>query len=234
MQGAHAHRAGASRAWSSRRRGRRTRTRPTTSPSTASSSARPANIAVAVRAPAAGRRRRAGRLPCRRAGTGRDGARRCASATARRARLLMTSAPGTFRYRGRVCRDVSRLRPRAARRLHRARDPGGERRRAHPALRATATAPDARPATGSDRIAVVGADLRRDRLEPGRVAGLALDGLRARRPHPAAHRRRRRGGGRRGLAHEALERGDDRRRLLRATPRARRCAAEDGGWARSA
>jgi hypothetical protein len=71
------------------------------------------------------------------------------------ARLLMTSAPGTFRYRGRVCRDVSRLRAgqRAAFTVHAipASSAGGRTLQ----LRATATAPDARPATGSDRIAVV-------------------------------------------------------------------------------
>ena len=62
------------------------------------------------------------------------------------ARLLMTSAPGTFRYRGRVCRDVARLRPgqRASFTVHAipASSAGGRTLR----LRATATAPDARPA----------------------------------------------------------------------------------------
>ena len=70
------------------------------------------------------------------------------------ARLLMTSAPGTFRYRGRVCRDISRLRAgqRAAFTVNAipASSAGG---RTLPLL-ATATAPDARPAVGTDRIAV--------------------------------------------------------------------------------
>jgi hypothetical protein len=66
----------------------------------------------------------------------------------------MTSAPGTFRYRGRVCRDVSRLRPgqRAGFTVHAipASSAGG---RTLPLL-ATATAPEARAAVGADRIAV--------------------------------------------------------------------------------
>ena len=67
----------------------------------------------------------------------------------------MTSAPGTFRYRGRVCRDVSRLArgQRASFVVHAipASSAGG---RTLPLL-ATATAPEARPAAGSDRIAVI-------------------------------------------------------------------------------
>ena len=66
----------------------------------------------------------------------------------------MTSAPGTFRYRGRVCRDVARLArgQRASFTVHAipAASAGG---RTLP-LRATATAPEARPAR-PDRIAVV-------------------------------------------------------------------------------
>ena len=88
-------------------------------------------------------------------GTGRDGASSVRFCHRPPARLLMTSAPGTFRYRGRVCRDVSRLAPgqRAAFTVHAipAASAGGRTL----ALRATATAPDARPAQGSDRIAVV-------------------------------------------------------------------------------
>ena len=116
---------------------------------------RPANIAVGVHAPAV-----AGvgepvayRVVAR--GTGSDGAQSVRFCHRPPARLLMTSAPGTFRYRGRVCRDVSRLRAgqRAAFTVHAipASSAGGRTLR----LRATATAPDARPATGSDRIAVV-------------------------------------------------------------------------------
>ena len=67
----------------------------------------------------------------------------------------MTSAPGTFRYRGRVCRDVARLAPgqRASFTVHAipASSAGGRTLR----LLATATAPEARPAAGADRIAVV-------------------------------------------------------------------------------
>jgi hypothetical protein len=66
----------------------------------------------------------------------------------------VTSAPGTFRYRGRVCRDVSRLArgQRAGFTVNAipASSAGG---RTLP-LRATATAPDARPAAASRRIAV--------------------------------------------------------------------------------
>jgi choice-of-anchor A domain-containing protein len=116
---------------------------------------RPANVAVAVRAPAS-----AGvgepvsyRIVAR--GTGRDGAASVRFCHRPPARLLMTSAPGTFRYRGQVCRDVSRLArgQRASFVVHAipAASAGG---RTLP-LRATASAPDARTAVGRDRIAVV-------------------------------------------------------------------------------
>jgi choice-of-anchor A domain-containing protein len=116
---------------------------------------RPANVAVAVRAPAS-----AGvgepvayRVVAR--GTGRDGAASVRFCHRPPARLLMTSAPGTFRYRGRVCRDVSRLArgQRASFVVHAipAASAGGRTLR----LRATASAPDARTAVGRDRIAVV-------------------------------------------------------------------------------
>ena len=151
---------------------------------------RPANIAVGVDAPAV-----AGvgepvayRVVAR--GTGSDGARSVRFCHRPPARLLMTSAPGTFRYRGRVCRDVARLArgQRASFTVHAipAASAGGRTLR----LRATATAPEARPAAGLGSHRGGGAELRRDRLEPGPVAGLALDGLPARRPDPAAHRRR--------------------------------------------
>jgi hypothetical protein len=116
---------------------------------------RPANIAVRVAAPPTAR---VGvpvsyRVVAR--GTGSDGARSVRFCHRPPARLLMTSAPGTFRYRGSVCRDVSRLRPgqRASFtvRAIAAASAGG---RTLPLL-ATATAPDARPAVGTDRIAVV-------------------------------------------------------------------------------
>ena len=88
-------------------------------------------------------------------GTGTDGAESVRFCHRPPARLLVTSAPGTFRYRGRVCRDVRRLArgQRAAFTVHAipASSAGG---RTLP-LRATATAPDARPAVGSDRLAVV-------------------------------------------------------------------------------
>jgi hypothetical protein len=67
----------------------------------------------------------------------------------------MTSAPGAFRYRGSVCRDVRRLArgQRAAFTVHAipASSAGGRTL----ALRATASAPGARRAAGSDRIAVI-------------------------------------------------------------------------------
>ena len=85
-------------------------------------------------------------------GTGNDGAVSVRFCHRPPARLLMTSAPGTFRYRGRVCRDVSRLGAgqRAAFTVHAipASSAGG---RTLPLL-ATATAPDARPAAGADRL----------------------------------------------------------------------------------
>jgi hypothetical protein len=88
-------------------------------------------------------------------GTGSDGVRAVRFCHRLPARLLMTSAPGTFRYRGRVCRDVSRLArgQRASFVVHAipASSAGG---RILP-LRATATAPDARPAAGRDRMAVI-------------------------------------------------------------------------------
>jgi hypothetical protein len=116
---------------------------------------RPASIAVGVNAPAV-----AGvgepvsyRVVAR--GTGRAGARSVRFCHRPPARLLLTSAPGTFRYRGRVCRDVSHLRSgqRAGFTVNAipAASAGG---RTLPLL-ATATAPEAQPAAGSDRIAVV-------------------------------------------------------------------------------
>ena len=133
----------------------RTRTRPTTSSINGLVVTRPANIAVGVSAPAV-----AGvgepvayRVVAR--GTGRDGAESVRFCHRPPARLLMTSAPGTFRYRGRVCRDVARLArgQRASFTVHAipAASAGGRKL----PLLATATAPEARPATGADRIAVV-------------------------------------------------------------------------------
>jgi choice-of-anchor A domain-containing protein len=115
---------------------------------------RPANIAVGVQAPTSARVGEpvAYRVVAR--GTGRDGARSVRFCHRPPARLLMTSAPGTFRYRGRVCRDVSRLArgQQASFVVHAipASSAGGRTL----LLRATATAPDARPAAGSERIAV--------------------------------------------------------------------------------
>jgi hypothetical protein len=115
---------------------------------------RPANLAVAVRAPALARVGEPVAYRVVATGTGRDGARAVRFCHRPPARLLVTSAPGTFRYRGRVCRDVRRLArgQRAAFTVHAipAASAGG---RTLP-LRATATAPDARPATASRRIAV--------------------------------------------------------------------------------
>jgi choice-of-anchor A domain-containing protein len=116
---------------------------------------RPANVAVGVRAPAVTRVGEpvAYRVVAR--GTGSDGAEAVRFCHRPPADLLITSAPGTFLYRGRVCRDVSRLGrgQRASFTVHAiaaARAAGRTLR-----LRATATAPDARPAAGSDRIAVI-------------------------------------------------------------------------------
>jgi hypothetical protein len=115
---------------------------------------RPANIAVKVQAPALARVGEpvAYRVVAR--GTGHDGARSVRFCHRPPARLLVTSAPGTFRYRGRMCRDVSRLArgQRAGFTVYAipASSAGG---RTLP-LRATATAPDARPAAASDRIVV--------------------------------------------------------------------------------
>ena len=144
---------GSSRASSSRPRARRTRTPPTTSPSTASWSR-------------AGQRRR-GRARARVAGvgepvayrvvargTGSDGARSVRFCHRPPARLLMTSAPGTFRYRGRVCRDVSAWRagsaPPSPSTRSRRRAPAGARC----ALRRRPPRPT-RGRRGADRIAVV-------------------------------------------------------------------------------
>ncbi|HEX6696694.1 MAG TPA: choice-of-anchor A family protein [Solirubrobacteraceae bacterium] len=116
---------------------------------------RPANVAVAVRAPALARVGApvAYRVIAR--GAGSDGARSVRFCHRPPARLLMTSAPGTFRWRGQVCRDVSRLArgQQTSFVVHAipAASAGGRTL----ALRATATAPDARPAVAGDRIAVV-------------------------------------------------------------------------------
>jgi hypothetical protein len=115
---------------------------------------RPANVAVGVDAPPLARVGEPVSYRIVARGTGRDGARSVRFCHRPPARLLMTSAPGTFRYRGRVCRDVRRLGrgQRAAFTVHAipAASAGG---RTLP-LRATATAPDARPAAASERIAV--------------------------------------------------------------------------------
>jgi choice-of-anchor A domain-containing protein len=115
---------------------------------------RPANVAVGVQAPALARVGEPVSYRVVARGAGRDGAESVRFCHRPPARLLMTSAPGTFRYRGRVCRDVSRLArgQRAGFTVHAipASNAGG---RTLP-LRATATAPDARPAAASDRIVV--------------------------------------------------------------------------------
>jgi choice-of-anchor A domain-containing protein len=116
---------------------------------------RPANVAVAVRAPAAALVGEPVAYRVVATGTGNDGARQVRLCHRPPARLLMTSAPGTFRWRGQVCRDVSRLArgQRASFVVHAipAASAGG---RILP-LRATARAPEARTAVGRDRIAVV-------------------------------------------------------------------------------
>jgi choice-of-anchor A domain-containing protein len=116
---------------------------------------RPANIAVGVQAPALARVGEPVSYRVVARGTGSDGARSVRFCHRPPARLLMTSAPGTFRYRGRVCRDVSRLaRGQQASFVVHAIPASSAGGRTLP-LRATAIAPDARPAVGSDRLAVV-------------------------------------------------------------------------------
>jgi choice-of-anchor A domain-containing protein len=116
---------------------------------------RPASVAVAVRAPALARVGEPVAYRVVATGTGSEGARAVRFCHRPPARLLMTAAPGTFRYRGRVCRDVSRLargqRASFVVRAIPASSAGGRTLR----LRATASAPDARTAVGRDRIAVV-------------------------------------------------------------------------------
>jgi choice-of-anchor A domain-containing protein len=115
---------------------------------------RPANVAVAVQAPAVARVGDPVSYRVVARGTGSDGARAVRFCHRPPARLLMTSAPGTFRYRGRVCRDVSRLaRGQQASFVVHAIPASSAGGRIVPLL-ATATAPDARLAVGADRIAV--------------------------------------------------------------------------------
>jgi hypothetical protein len=88
-------------------------------------------------------------------GSGSDGAQFVRFCHRPAAGLLVTSAPGTFRSRGRICRDVRRLRRGqqlgfTVNAIPAARVAGRRLR-----LGATATAPDARTAFGSDRIAIV-------------------------------------------------------------------------------
>jgi hypothetical protein len=115
---------------------------------------RPADVAVGVHAPSVARVGEPVSYRVVARGTGPDGARSVRFCHRPPARLLMTSAPGTFRYRGRVCRDVSRLArgQRAGFTVNAipASSAGGRSLR----LRATATAPAARLAAGSARIAV--------------------------------------------------------------------------------
>ena len=116
---------------------------------------RPSKVAVAVHAPAVARVGEPVSYRVVARGTGNDGAVSVRFCHRPPARLLMTSAPGTFRYRGRVCRDVARLGAgeRAAFTVHAipASSAGG---RTLPLL-ATATAPDARPAAGADHLPVI-------------------------------------------------------------------------------
>jgi choice-of-anchor A domain-containing protein len=116
---------------------------------------RPAGVRVSVQAPALTRVGDpvAYRVVAR--GAGRHGAEAVRFCHRLPAGLLMTSAPGTFRYRGRVCRDVASLRPgqRAAFTVRAIAAASAGGRTLH--LRATATAPGARLAIGSDRMAVV-------------------------------------------------------------------------------
>jgi Domain of unknown function DUF11 len=116
---------------------------------------RPASIAVGVIAPVVARVGEPVAYRVVASGTGTDGARSVRFCHRPPARLLITSAPGAFRYRGRVCRDVSRLaRGQQASFVVHAIPASSAGGRTLP-LRATAIAPDARPAVGSDRLAVV-------------------------------------------------------------------------------
>ena len=116
---------------------------------------RPSKVSVAVHAPAVARVGEPVSYRVVARGTGSEGAVSVRFCHRPPPRLLMTSAPGTFRYRGRVCRDVSRLRAgqRAAFTVNAipASSAGG---RTLPLL-ATATASDARPAAGADRLPVI-------------------------------------------------------------------------------
>jgi choice-of-anchor A domain-containing protein len=115
---------------------------------------RPASIAVGVIAPPLARVGEPVSYRVVARGTGRSGARSVRFCHRPPARLLMTSAPGTLRYRGRVCRDVSRLgRGQQASFVVNA-IPAASAGGRTLSLRATATAPGARPAAGSDRIAI--------------------------------------------------------------------------------
>jgi choice-of-anchor A domain-containing protein len=116
---------------------------------------RPADVAVGVNAPPVARVGEPVSYRVVARGTGRAGAHSVRFCHRPPARLLMTSAPGTFRYRGRVCRDVSRLaRGQRAGFTVNAIPSSSAGGRSLP-LRATATAPGARPVAGSARIAVV-------------------------------------------------------------------------------
>ena len=132
---------------------------------------RPANVAVAVRAPALARVGEPVAYRVVATGTGRDGARSvrfCHRPPRAAARDL--GARDVPLSRARVPRCAP-SRPRAAGGLHRARHPRGERRRAHPAAAGDGHSAR-RPAGGglaSHRRR--GAELRRDRLDPGLAAG---------------------------------------------------------------
>jgi choice-of-anchor A domain-containing protein len=116
---------------------------------------RPSRVAVGVHAPAVARVGEPVSYRVVARGTGSDGAESVRFCHRPPARLLMTSAPGTFRYRGRVCRDVSRLtRGQRASFVVNAIPASSAGGRTLP-LRATASAPDARTAVGRDRIAVI-------------------------------------------------------------------------------
>jgi choice-of-anchor A domain-containing protein len=88
-------------------------------------------------------------------GAGADGARFVRFCHRPAPGLLVTSAPGTFRSRGRLCRDVRHLR--AGQRVGFTVHAIAASRAAGRTLRllATARAPALRPTTGSDRIAVI-------------------------------------------------------------------------------
>ena len=157
--------------------------------------ARPSDVAVAVHAPAVARVGEPVSYRVVARGTGSDGAVSVRFCHRPPARLLMTSAPGTFRYRGRVCRDVARLgaagsAPRSPCTRYRPRAPAGERCRcSRRPRRRTRGRPPGRTASGRSRRPSPGPARARARGRAPRSTASA----RAARSHPLDGRWRGRG-----------------------------------------